>query len=68
MSIRDYSRRLFCNTVLNGAVYDATQAACIALRIIVFDAFHVYPVSSFCLLPSVYLTGCFVHVSVRAYN
>ena len=26
--------------------------------------FHAYQVPSFCLLPSVYLSVCFVHVSV----
>ena len=51
---------------LNGAVYDAIQAAYIVLRIIGFNTFLAYQVPSFCLLLSVYLTVCFVHVSVCA--
>ena len=50
----------------NGAVYDAIRAAYIVLRMIGFYAFHAYQVPSFCLLLSVYLTVCFVHVSVCA--
>ena len=53
----------------NGAVYDAIKAAYIILRImgyICIYEFHAYPVPSFCLLPSVYLSVCFVHVSVCA--
>ena len=41
----------------NGAVYDAIQ---------VIYAIHAYQVPPFCLLPSVYLSVCFVHVSVCA--
>ena len=52
----------------NGAVYDAIQAAYIVLRIMGYyiNAFHAYQVPSFCLLQSVYLIVCFVHVSVCA--
>ena len=32
----------------------------------VINAFHAYQVPSFCLLQSVYLTVCYVHVSVCA--
>ena len=53
-----------------GAVYDANPAAYIVLRIIDFNVFHAYQVHvpSFCLLPFVYLTVCFMCLYVRAYN
>ena len=50
----------------NAAVYDAIQAAYIVLRIMGYLRFSCLPSTSFCLLPSVYLTVCFVHVSVCA--
>ena len=48
----------------NGAVYNAIQAAYIVLRIMGYLRFYAYQVPSFGLLSSVYLSVCFVHVSV----
>ena len=50
---------------LNGAVYDAIQAAYYIYRYWVIK-FHAYQVPSFCLLPLGYLIVCFVGVSVCA--
>ena len=50
----------------NGTIYDEFQGAYIGLQIIVIFAFSAYQTLSFCLLPSVYLSVYFVHVSVCA--
>ena len=66
MSIKDYSRRLFCNIKWGGLrcnpsclLYGSTDNG-------LFNAGHAYQVPLFCLLPSGYLIVCFVHVSVCA--
>ena len=50
----------------NGMVCDAIQAAYIVLLIMGYLLFHAYQEPSFCLLPSVYRSVCFDHVSVCA--
>ena len=49
-----------------GAVYDAIQAAYLVLRILGYLRVYAYQVPSFCLLPFVYLSVCFVLVTVCA--
>ena len=49
-----------------GAVYDAIQAAYLVLQILGYLRVYAYQVPSFCLLPFVYLSVCFVLVTVCA--
>ena len=69
MSIRDYSRRLFCNIKWCGlrcnpsCLYSSTDKEW------VINAFHAYQVPSVCLYPSGYLIVClFMCLYVRVYN
>ena len=49
-----------------GAVYDAILAAYIVLRILGYLPVSCLPSTIICLFPSVYLSVCFVHVTVCA--
>ena len=50
----------------NGAIYDAIQAAYIVLRMMGNLRFSYLPSTIILPFPSVYLSVCFVHVSVCA--
>ena len=52
--------------ISNGAVYDAIQAPYIVLRILGYLRVSCLPSTIICLLPFVYLSVCFVHVTVCA--
>ena len=50
----------------NGAVYDAIQAAFIALQIMGYLRISCLPSNAILPASSVYLSACFVHVSICA--